>query len=511
MANSKTTPNLKSAKKTHFKKSKKVLPPLPAILTKPLGLVGWSEHEAVLLAALVTGDPLILIGPTGSAKSLLLERLAESLEMEYRFYNASLINYDDLVGFPFPDEKRMTMKYIATPSAIWDAEIVFFDEINRTRPELQNKLFPIVHERRVQGINLDKLRYRWAAMNPPPSPDDSDEDTDIYFGAEPLDPALADRFSFIIEVPSWEHLTDGDRRSVIREQFTGKHLFAESPRQLIETAQDVLLKLQSCPPMKLEDYVLSVSSLLHSRKIRLSTRRAAVIHRNILAVHASRIALYQRSGIECNGETIDWSTSAFTALTHSLPQVLEGNKPDPVSILGIHRQSWQLCSLNQENVWKTILSVEDPVQRCIEALGNVDIVGTDRLSDLVLDAISAQSEIADRRAVALIFYKATQYVKPLKATVYETMANILADVLRPNSIEYDYAGDEVPTAKRICSTLLRKSTTETKERDLCLVNLLRSLIPDKFDEITPSALKKRFCTLWDQVESSLETEEGGVK
>ena len=25
--------------------------------------------------------------------------------IEYRFYNASLINYDDLVGIPMPDER----------------------------------------------------------------------------------------------------------------------------------------------------------------------------------------------------------------------------------------------------------------------------------------------------------------------------------------------------------------------------------------------------------------------
>ena len=99
----------------------------------------------------------------------ILERLAQVLGLEYRFYNASLINYDDLVGIPLPTEDRKSLHYISTASSIWDAEIVFVDEINRTKPELQNKLFPIIHEKRVQGIPLDKLRYRWAAMNPAPS------------------------------------------------------------------------------------------------------------------------------------------------------------------------------------------------------------------------------------------------------------------------------------------------------------------------------------------------------
>ena len=47
--------------------------------------------------------------------------------MVFRFYNASLINYDDLVGIPLPDETQTSLRYITTPTAIWDAEVVFVD------------------------------------------------------------------------------------------------------------------------------------------------------------------------------------------------------------------------------------------------------------------------------------------------------------------------------------------------------------------------------------------------
>lgn len=149
-----------------------------SLLTKPLGLLGWDQLEPVLLAALATGEPMLLIGKHGTAKSFLLERLAQSLGLAYRFYNASLVNYDDLVGIPVPNAQQTSLHYISTPTAIWDAEVVFIDELNRTRPDLQNKLFSIIHEKRVQGVQLDKLRYRWAAMNPPPS-DDQDPGTSI--------------------------------------------------------------------------------------------------------------------------------------------------------------------------------------------------------------------------------------------------------------------------------------------------------------------------------------------
>ena len=201
-----TTKTQKAAPRRRAAARKKPAPPSPIRLSQPLGLEGWNNLDPIILAALAAEEPLLLIGRHGTAKSFLLERLAGALELEFRFYNASLINYDDLVGFPVPEDDNSRLKFIGTPSSIWDAEVVFLDEINRTKPELQNKLFPIIHERRVQGIPLEKLKYRWAAMNPPPGPEEDEENPDAYLGAEPLDPALADRFSFLVPVPAWSDL-----------------------------------------------------------------------------------------------------------------------------------------------------------------------------------------------------------------------------------------------------------------------------------------------------------------
>jgi MoxR-like ATPase len=51
---------------------------------------------------------------------------------------------------------------------------------------MQNKLFPIIHEKRVQGLDLEELVYRWSAMNPPGSEEDIES---AYVGSEPLDAA----------------------------------------------------------------------------------------------------------------------------------------------------------------------------------------------------------------------------------------------------------------------------------------------------------------------------------
>jgi len=101
-------------------------------------------------------------------------------------YNASLISFDDLVGFPYPDPDGTGIRFLETPATLWDAQSVLIDEISRSKPEQQNRLFSLVHERKVQGLDLPRLRYRWAAMNPCSSDQDSEEN---YTGSDPLDRA----------------------------------------------------------------------------------------------------------------------------------------------------------------------------------------------------------------------------------------------------------------------------------------------------------------------------------
>ena len=114
-------------------------------LLRALGIAGWGALEPAILAALATESPILLIGPHGTAKTLLLQRLAEALGLAFRHYNASILSFDDLLGYPVPQAGASV--YLQTPATIWEAEAVLFDEVSRCRPELQNKLFPLVHER----------------------------------------------------------------------------------------------------------------------------------------------------------------------------------------------------------------------------------------------------------------------------------------------------------------------------------------------------------------------------
>ena len=136
---------------------------------RALGVAGWGALEPAILAALATESPILLIGPHGTAKTLLLSRLAEALGLAFRHYNASILSFDDLLGYPVP---RDGGKLVISPDARRPSGRPRPSCSTRFRaavPELQNKLFPLIHERVAQGLPLTRLRHRWAAMNPPPA------------------------------------------------------------------------------------------------------------------------------------------------------------------------------------------------------------------------------------------------------------------------------------------------------------------------------------------------------
>jgi len=109
-----------------------------------LGVYGFGAFEPIILATLVTADPLLLIGASGTGKTYLLNSLSEALNLDHRHYNASLISFDDLVGFPYPHPDGTGVRFLETPATLWNAQSVLIDEFSRSKPEQQNRLFLLV-------------------------------------------------------------------------------------------------------------------------------------------------------------------------------------------------------------------------------------------------------------------------------------------------------------------------------------------------------------------------------
>ena len=270
-----------------------------------LGLHGYEHIEPVILASLITKDPLLLIGESGTGKTFLLNRISEALDLKHRHYNASQISFDDLIGFPYPESNGSGVKFLPTPSTIWEAESVLVDELNRCKPEIQNKFFSIIHERRIHGILIRDLAYRWAAMNPfssldsltvAPGENSSEDYGDYYEGTEPLDTALADRFAFVVSVPDWKDLSSAQQVSVMKmshgnlaDSQEGRSL-QTAFQQHIRSASQMFEVFFNEPPAQVLDYVRLLVSFLTDDGFRISPRRVQMMLKNVIAVLSLEVA-----------------------------------------------------------------------------------------------------------------------------------------------------------------------------------------------------------------------------
>ena len=71
------------------------------MILNQLGIYGWKEQdENLVLASLLTGDPLLLVGNHGCAKTHLACRVAEALGRRFLVYDASKAMFEDMLGYP---------------------------------------------------------------------------------------------------------------------------------------------------------------------------------------------------------------------------------------------------------------------------------------------------------------------------------------------------------------------------------------------------------------------------
>ena len=397
-----------------------------SLITEPLGLYGWRKLEPVLLAALLSEEPLLLVGAHGCAKSFVLERLAESLGMTFRSYNASLLNYDDLVGVPMPDATRTKLEYLASPESIWDAEVVFIDEISRTRPELQNKLFPIIYDRRVQGRPLSRLVYRWAAMNPPPTSADLDGDDALYLGSEPLDAALADRFPYIVAVPDWKDLSDEDQKHVLSDQFAGRHEFPLAIRVLIAEARARYEALVPVVAPRLTSYVRLLVSKLQDELYDVSPRRATMLLRGILAVHAAREVLAAHDEAADSTE-VSLADSAFLALPCMLPDRARRSL-NAAELAAIAKSAWEITMLDENDPLGQLMRIDDPVLRLRRMVAKHLVIPPLRAAVVIASGV-AKAKPHLRRGLALATYLALRERADLPAYTFESLADQIQPVV----------------------------------------------------------------------------------
>ena len=392
-------------------------------LLRQLGIIGYDALEPVILAALATESPLLLIGPHGTAKSLLLCKLCEALGIAWRHYNASLLNFDDLVGYPLPDAEGK-LRFVETPASIWQAEAVFLDEISRCRPDMQNRLFSIIHERRVQGLPIAKLKFRWAAMNPPAREDAVAGDSANYLGSEALDAALADRFNFVIEVPEWQRFSEADRDAVVQSAPTPVDAaVSQLLRERITLVAREIEVVESALGPAIVDYVRMVAPLLAQLGHPASGRRAGMLYRNVISTHAARLVA---------SPTAAATDSAWLALERSIPQRAEGATVDRAKLMLAHTEAWKTVSLDRADPRRLLVGVLCPVARAIRACG-IDSLSSIELSAHVADALASVG-LGGRHAFAT-FVIGSPAAGRLNAAIAEQVADLHAATVVAQSVD----------------------------------------------------------------------------
>jgi MoxR-like ATPase len=212
--------------------------PLEKSVLRNLGIYGCDEIEPFLLTGLITSDNLILLGDAGASKTRLVEQLLGLWHDDpnvVKAYSVPTINMEDLLGFTDPAKlMEGTCDFIRGPMTIWQQKGVLFGEINRTNPDMQGKIFQLLQERKVMGMDVDTI-HAWADMNPL-----------SHAGTQPLTQALADRFLFALTVPAFHSLSGEDQLNI--SQKTMGSTFRGLPKEV----RDAILKTEDVSKSRAE-------------------------------------------------------------------------------------------------------------------------------------------------------------------------------------------------------------------------------------------------------------------
>ncbi|MEM4368185.1 MAG: MoxR family ATPase [Candidatus Anstonellales archaeon] len=279
MIQTKQTQNIKSSPK--LSKQRYALSDLQSI-TEMLGFYGLSNLDDILLSALAQESPVLLIGTPGTAKTKLVLTFFDILNLNSAHYNAAMLSIDELIGYPIklPNGK---ISYQPLPSSCWDKQAIFIDEISRCKPEIQNKFFSLIYEKKIYGIPLTNLVYRWAAMNPPKLDNIDIPESFVTEGTYPLDAALADRFSYIIKFPNFYELKEEDRKKIIaiNEENTNNNL-SSLIKSTIKNIKESYRFVKAEYLETFNKYLYLLAVKMAEIDLHLSSRRIVIIKENIM-------------------------------------------------------------------------------------------------------------------------------------------------------------------------------------------------------------------------------------
>lgn len=297
-----------------------------------LGLYGLESIEEPFLAGLVTGDPVLLIGNHGSGKTSLVEAISAALGETFWAYDASKALFEDVIGFPDPSSLAKGLcQYVPTQISIWDKSFILVDEISRAAPSMQSKWLEIIRSRRVMGLSANKLKYVFAAMNPL-----------HYDGSYPLDPALAGRFAFVIQMPEAFEMSKENILAIVRSRHNGDApaLKRDHPskqgcscgselKQVLGQAQGIFPEMEKRLFQQVGNFLARFNNILtdRERSLTLDARRLGMMFRSILATLSLRQAMANYTGTSSPNIGLPEGEELYSIIKNLLPYAAMNQEP----------------------------------------------------------------------------------------------------------------------------------------------------------------------------------------
>ncbi len=440
------------------------------MILKQLGIFGWKEaDENLVLASLLTGDPLLLIGNHGCAKTHVGNKVAQALGRKFLVYDASKAMFEDVLGYPNVEKlKHGLVEYVPSPVTIWDKELVLIDELNRAVPELQSKWLEIIRSRKIMGFPT-QVKWVWAAMNPL-----------SYSATNALDAALVGRFAFFLYPPDVLQMEEVDRIKVALHingddapglsEWTGG---VSAGTVLVSDVQEVgrklteiltragrhFLKLREEMPA-LAEFLAKFAGLLTREskgEVALDGRRLGFIHRNLLANRAVELAK-----AEVFGDTVP-------GFVHSARYVVQSSIPVGLSDESLNREEavhkMEICfellsghfeqgaELSRVNLVYELFTTSNPVRKA-------ELLLSQPLGELALSKAWTDwmQEDAD---LTLMAYTALQVEARRPGTVPEELLSPLSEQVLSQSLASKCVrpleGDDVEYIEELEQLLVRDS------------------------------------------------------
>ena len=273
------------------------------MILNQLGIFGWKEaDENLVLTSLLTGDPLLLIGNHGCAKTHVANKVAQALGRRFLVYDASKAMFEDILGFPnIRKLQQGEVEYVPSPVTVWDKELILIDELNRASDATANKWLEIIRSRKIMGFPT-QVKWVWAAMNPM-----------SYSATSALDAAMIGRFAIFLYPPDVLQMDEVDRIKVATHingddapslsEWTGGSTAGTVHDEEVEAVGEKLcqsLQLAGTHFLRLRDQMPSLAEFLAKfadllvretgGEVALDGRRLGFIHRNLLANRAIELA-----------------------------------------------------------------------------------------------------------------------------------------------------------------------------------------------------------------------------